>query len=117
MFFLYRRLIFAILINFDDQYTFLQLTPFTLTGLAIIAYQVCWMPMDSKMFNGLAIFNECILVFMGFQMYNFTDYIPNPERRYDLGKYFLGLVYFNIAVNLFVLGIDIIVRIIKAAKK
>ena len=66
--------------------------------------------MDSKLYNGLAIFNECMLVFMGYQMYLFTDYVSAPEKRYQLGKHLLWLVYFDIGLNLVVLGIDIVLK-------
>ena len=59
------------------------------------------------MFNGLAIFNECMLVFMGYQMYLFTDFVPEPEKRYILGKYLLVLLYMNIAMNLVVMGVEV----------
>jgi hypothetical protein len=51
-----------------------------------------------------------MLVFMGYQMYLFTDYVSAPEKRYKLGKNLLWLVYFDIGLNLVVLGIDIVLK-------
>ena len=47
MFFLYRRLIFALIINFNDRFVVLQLAPFTVIGLALLAYILYWQPMES----------------------------------------------------------------------
>ena len=40
-------------------------------------------------------------------MFLFTDYIPSPEERYEFGKYFLYLLYFDLAINLIVLALEI----------
>jgi hypothetical protein len=37
----------------------------------------------------------------------FTDYVAEPETRYMFGMWLHRLVYFNIAVNLVVLGSEI----------
>ena len=117
MFFLYRRLLFALIINFTDQYSVLQLASFCLTGLALFTYILYWQPMESKMYNGLAIFNECILFVLGFQIYLFTEYVAEPEQRYTLGKSMLWLVYFDIGVNLVALGVDIVLNAIHWTKR
>ena len=69
------------------------------------------------MFNGLAIFNECMLAFMGYQMYLLTDFVVEPETRYILGKFLLVLLYMNIAMNLVVLGVEIAGRTTHWAKR
>lgn len=69
------------------------------------------------MFNILAIFNEFILFLMGYQMYLFTDYVSDLEKRYKMGSVFLGLVYFNIGVNFLVLGIDVSSKTFRTLKR
>ena len=66
--------------------------------------------METLLFNALAIFNETILVVIGYQMYLFTDYVTEPEMRFKLGNVLLGFVYFDIAINLVVLCIEIVIR-------
>lgn len=73
--------------------------------------------MDSGVFNILAIFNEFILFLMGYQMYLFTDYVSDLEKRYKMGSVFLGLVYFNIGVNFLVLGIDVSSKTFRTLKR
>ncbi len=63
--------------------------------------------MESTLFNFLAGFNESMLLVMGYLMYMLTDYVPSPETRYYYGKVVLSLLYFNVAVNLIMLGVEI----------
>ena len=107
MFFLYRRLLFAIIINFIDKYAALQLPAFNLIGITLLAYIAYWQPLEKEVFNILASFNEFGLVFLGYQMYLFTDYVSEPEKRYFLGKCLLSIVYILITINLVVLGAEI----------
>lgn len=106
MLFLYRRLAFALIITFDDYYTVFQLAPFILIGLGQLAYILYWQPLETLLFNALTIFNETILVVIGYQMYLFTDYVTEPEMRFKLGNVLLGFVYFDIAINLVVLVVE-----------
>ena len=46
-------------------------------------------------------------------MFNFTDYVPNPEERYKFGWLFLYIIYFNVGVNLVI----VVALIIKKIKK
>ena len=72
--------------------------------------------MESRLFNNLAIFNELMLLLIGYQMYLFTEFIPIPETRYFFGKVLLYLLYFNVAVNLVVLAFEISSRAYKAVR-
>ena len=69
--------------------------------------------MELRLFNNLAIFNELMLLIIGYQMYLFTEFIPVPEIRYFFGKVLLYLLYFNVAVNLVVLAFEIGSRTVK----
>jgi hypothetical protein len=60
----------------------LQLAPFIFIGLALLAYILYWQPMESTFLNVLASFNEGILLLMGYLMYLFTDFVPEPETRF-----------------------------------
>ena len=72
--------------------------------------------MESRLFNNLAIFNELMLLLIGYQMYLFTEFIPVPETRYFFGKILLYLLYFNVAVNLVVLAFEIWSRFVKGIR-
>ena len=76
MSFLYRRLIFAVLICHDDYSVVLQLIPFLFSGILLLAYILWWQPMESTLFNFLAALNEAMLLIMGYLMYTLTEYVP-----------------------------------------
>lgn len=85
--------------------------------MALLGYILYFQPLESALFNRLAIFNECMLVFMGYQVYLFTDFVPEPETRYILGKFLLVLLYMNIAMNLVVMGTEVANRSSRWAKR
>ena len=58
------------------------------------------MPMESKRYNFVAIFNECMLLICFYLLMLFTEYVPEPEMRFDFGYDFLYLLYFNFGVNI-----------------
>ena len=115
--FLYRRLLFAIVIVLIDFQVVLQLAQTSMSGLALLTYIIMWQPMESRLFNNLAVFNELMLLLFGYQMYLFTDFIPVPETRYFFGKILLYLLYFNVAVNLVALAFEISGRAVKNIKQ
>jgi len=49
------------------------------------------MPMESKRYNFVAIFNECMLLIFFYLLMLFTEYVPEPEMRFDFGYDFLYL--------------------------
>ena len=99
-----------------DFQVVIQLASTSLSGLALLTYIIVWKPMESVLFNNLAIFNELMLLLIGYLMYLFTDYIPVPETRYFFGKVLLYLLYFNVSVNLVVLAIEISSRALRGLR-
>ena len=61
--------------------------------------------------NTAQIFNEVSLLIICTMMFNFTDHIPDPKARYQIGWYFLYLIYFNVGVNLTLVAILIIRKV------
>ena len=100
-----------------DFQVVLQLAQTSMSGLALLTYIIMWQPMESRLFNNLAVFNELMLLLFGYKMYLFTDFIPVPETRYFFGKILLYLLYFNVAVNLVALAFEISSRAVNNIKK
>ena len=73
--------------------------------------------MESTFFNVLTSFNEGILLVIGYMMYLFTDFAPEPETWFLLGKILLWLVYFDIAVNFIFMFIVIASRSLRWFKR
>ena len=59
--------------------------------------------------NAAQIFNEMSLLVICIMMFNFTDHVPNPKDRYEIGWYFLYIIYFNVVINLFIV-ISLIIK-------
>ena len=101
---------------FVDFQIFLQFSLATFSSLAILSFILVWRPLESELFTNLAIFNEVMLVVIGYSLYLFTDYVPEVETRYEMGKVLLSLVYFNIGVNFFVVVIEVYKRTMVQAR-
>ena len=74
-----------------------------LCSTTILAYYICAKPMKNFINNAIHIFNEIIILTCTWSLLLFTDYVPDPVIRYDLGQYFLYVLGVNIATNIIVL--------------
>ena len=72
----------------------------------MLQYQLNHKPMESWWYDGLAMFNECVLWIVVDMLALFTDYIPRPEVRYSYGFLLIAILYFNFGVNLIMLAIE-----------
>ena len=63
--------------------------------------------------NTAQIFNEFSLLIICIMMFNFTDFIPDPEERYKVGWLFLYIIYLNVGINLVI----VVALIIKKIRK
>ena len=80
---------------------------------AICQYLVRVRPMIDLPNNMAQMFNEISILFFCVMMHNFTDYIPNPDVRYQIGWYFLYLLYFVIGVNVCIILVLIVKQVLK----
>jgi hypothetical protein len=56
-------------------------------------------PLDQPFLNGIEVFNEACLLLTSYFLFLFTDFVPDPKLRYQIGWLFIGLQILNIAVN------------------
>lgn len=82
MVFLYRRLIFSIVLAFCKVSVVLQVQLTIYCSLGLLIYLVKWMPMESTRQNFIAIFNECVLLVNTYLLMLYSDYVPTAELRY-----------------------------------
>lgn len=66
--------------------------------------------------NFVQIFNESVVLLIVISLVLFTDFVPNPVDRYDLGYALLYIIAFNIAVNITVLIFTIVYKIYSACR-
>lgn len=76
-------------------------------SLVMLMYVLKWQPMEADSYDFLAIFNEAVLCVSLYMMLLYTEYVPDPELRYYYGEYLLNLLYFNVALNLFLLVLEV----------
>lgn len=107
MFFLYRRLFFAFIIAFLGVSVVLQVYLSFMSSLILLMYILKWVPFEADQYDFLAIVNEIVLTISCYLMMLYTEYVPEPEMRYEFGNYFLYLLYFDVALNLVLLAYEI----------
>ena len=75
------------------------------------------MPMSTRGFNYLCIFNEiCYLILIHFT-FLFTSFVPSAETRYALGWGFIGVAGFALVVNFSILLYEVGKEVVRAIKK
>ena len=66
--------------------------------------------------NAIQIFNELVVLLCIQSMFLFTNYVPEAQTRYDMGRKLLYLVLANISLNLIVLILSLLIKICKAGR-
>ena len=117
MLFLYRRLLFAVVIAFCKVNVVLQVFLSSWSSIGLLAYLFLWQPMEADHYDFLASFNEAALCLAFYMMLLFTEYVPKPELRYSFGNLFLFLLYINMGLNLILLGFEILRMVFKNFKR
>ena len=117
MLFLYRRLLFAVVIAFCKVNVVLQVFLSSWSSIGLMAYLFLWQPMEADHYDFLATFNEAALCLAFYMMLLFTEFVPKPELRYAFGNLFLYLLYMNMGLNLILLGFEIFRMILRNLKR
>lgn len=60
------------------------------------------MPYESKLNNAIEIFNDIIMLTCIYLCFLFSDFVPEPQMRYHIGKVFNFWVLSSIACNLLI---------------
>ena len=83
----------------------------------LLCYYVTVLPMIDGLQNFIQIFNEAIVTLTVVSLFLFTDYVDDPEVKYQFGLYFTVVVGFNIGVNLIILITNVILQIKIACRR
>ena len=98
-----RRLLFALVIGNVMRTIVYQVLLVDYLSLMLLAYYLSILPMNDKINNFIQIFNEFVVLTAIQLLFLFTDYVQDPEMRYDLGYYYLYMVAGNVIINLIIL--------------
>ena len=83
----------------------------------LLGYYITVLPMVDGLQNFIQIFNEAIVTLAVVSVFLFTDYVDDPEVKYQFGFYFTGVVGFNVGINIIVLITNIILKIKNACRR
>ena len=70
-----------------------------------IAFVVKVKPFESLLMNGIEIFNEVCLFLISLHTPLFTNFVEDPEIRYNIGYSIIAITFTNLAVNMIVIVI------------
>lgn len=57
-------------------------------------------PMEDNVSNQTLVFNEVVISMLCINLFMFTDYVPDPVVRYEIGWIFAYFVYFMFLVTM-----------------
>ena len=115
-FFLWRRILFAVVIVYGYSSIVLQVFIADILSTLLLAFYLAVRPMVDDLNNLVQFLNELVVLISIWLMFWFTFYVPNPETRYDLAWYFLYIIGADIAINVLTLLYIVLRKIIKAVK-
>lgn len=64
--------------------------------------------LDSKFATNMETFNEVITLFILYHLMCFSDFVPEPETRAEMGRVFIGIMCFYCIVHLYFMFGDVI---------
>ena len=56
-------------------------------------------PMENRLMNVIEIINDLFTLFTSYCLFLFTDLIPNPEMRYQIGGYYKVILFIVITFD------------------
>ena len=69
----------------------------------MIIYIQWYKPFDKRATNLIETFNEVSIITLTYFLFCFTDFVPEPETRNNLGVYYNSITYFNISVHMIIM--------------
>ena len=103
IFFLGRRIIFAIGVIFFIDYPFFQIVLFILPTLAVLIMVGLASPLETSFENNQELYNNFSILVVSYCLLCFTQFIPDPEMRYNMGYVMVLLTVQNIVVSLVII--------------
>lgn len=108
--FLWRRLIFVIVVVLLDQFEYFKIQLFLLLQTFYLIYLGYSRPHSNNLFNWLDLFNEYFILCAGYYMMINTSFMPNLEVRYWFGWTAVYVFASLFVINLLVLLVSFVVE-------
>ena len=84
-----RRLVFALSAVYLEDFLWGQLAIQMMISVSIVLYLKTFKPLDSPFSNRMEVLNECTVIFLVYFLMLFTDFVPDPENRNKIGRYYV----------------------------
>ena len=108
---------FSALIVFSTHSIVLQVFLADIFSTLLLAFYTRVRPMVNSLNNAIQIINEFVVLVSVWLMFHFTEFVTQPETRYDLAFYFLYFVAVDIALNVSILIFTIMRKIYMAVRR
>lgn len=115
--FLMRRLLFAAVIVFCQFSIVLQVFLADILSTLLLIFFITVKPMYDRTNNVIQIVNESVVLVSVWLMFHFTEFVTDPEDRYDLAFYFLYFVAVDVALNVALLVFTLLKKIFLSIKR
>jgi hypothetical protein len=99
MTFCYRRLLIVLFIVYQSKSDFQVIGTMFVIKFAVI-FQGVAMPFHKPSQRRIELFNEASSLMCCHFLFLFTDFVPDPTRRYEVGSVLIALFGFTMFVNL-----------------
>ena len=66
----------------------------------MIIYLMHVWPLETTFATKMEVFNECTIIVLHYGLMCFTDYVPEPSTRYQIGWPYIALFLSNLLVHL-----------------
>ena len=106
VFFFVRRLIFAISAVYLQNFLWAQLAIQMMISVVMVMYLKTYKPMDSPFSNRMEVLNECTMIVLVYFLMLFTDFVPNPETRNNIGRFYIGINILHPGIHLIFLFLE-----------
>ena len=98
--FMLRRLLFSLIAVVMDGSPVLQVQLLIFHCILMLIYNILVQPFEEPTLNYLEIFNELCIIVAAYHLIPFTDFLDDPEIKYEIGWSIIGITTFNIGVNM-----------------
>ena len=100
MIFYGRRILFAVSAVLLKDCLWAQLAIQTMVSVFMIIYLMWYKPMESPFANRMEVMNESTFLVLSYGQMCFTDFVPGPETRTDIGSVYMLVSLAHILVHL-----------------
>jgi len=102
-FFLFRRLYVVLAIMYLDFSLHLQIAVLMYSSLFYLMFVIWNMPFALPILNYMEVYNESIILVSMYHCLCFTDSMPDPSARFNVGRFLISYISVNLTVNLTIL--------------